>query len=194
MRMDYEPAARPERDGDRRERVGPEVLRQVEWPSWQTVRIFHEKEGTPKSGQGRYLRVGMEICDGPCEGYTIWQYFNVHSANKEAQRIGREQLAELMLATGLPRGADSKQLKGHTVRMRCELEDSPQHGKSLKGTNWRPVSGNGVDPIQGKQQDGAPPAPSDWNDPTIEGKDTGSRYYHEREPVSESEMDDDVPF
>ena len=173
MRMDWEPAKQPERTGEY-ERVGPEVLRQVEWPAWQQVRIFVEKAKVPKSGKGKMHMVGFEIEGGPANGYCVFVNFNVHHENPAVQKRAREEHGEMMLACGAQKGADTRVLLNRKCRMFCEYEEY-QGRPGLKGSAWRPL---GNEPEAAPAGSTAAPAGS-RPDPT---------------EVKDDDLDGDVPF
>ena len=138
MRMSVDPAARPQMEGGFDD-VGPEVLRQIEWPAWQRVEIFSESEKTTKSDpNGRRLVIGFKITDGPAKGYKVWEGLNVVNRSEQARKIAWEQLGELMLACGVAKNADSRVLVGKKCEMRCVLGEW-QGEPRLEGTAWRAV-------------------------------------------------------
>jgi ABC-type Fe2+-enterobactin transport system substrate-binding protein len=53
-----------------------------------------------KSGEGQFLEVKFTIVDGPCEKRVIYDRFNFKNASKEAETIGKQQLARFLAAIG----------------------------------------------------------------------------------------------
>lgn len=70
-------------------------------------------------------------------GRKFWDRFNIQNASAEAQRIGRECLADLGLACGHQVLEDDEQLQGQEVMMRLAIEEGKDYvnrqGATVKG-------------------------------------------------------------
>ena len=136
MKMNYDPAPMPEREGS--ERVEMDIDK-LDLPAWFRCAIISAQEKTAKVGSGRYLDVGFKMAEGPCAGAAFWQGFTTSNSSAQAVRIGIEQMKALMYATGLPKGADSDALKGKECLVRCVIEESKGYAPKVKGNVWRPA-------------------------------------------------------
>jgi hypothetical protein len=73
---------------------------------------------TNKSGNGEHLSLTFTVLGGPHANRKIWWNINTTHANPEAERIGREQLAKLVIACGLHVVSDSDEMHGRPVMLR----------------------------------------------------------------------------
>lgn len=124
MKLNFDAVTRPrsEREGPSRQKVGPEVLDAQSYPRWHEATVINAADGKPKSGRGRYLRVGFELREPDVEGYVVWQYFNIHHDKPGVEIRARRELGELMAAAELTKGADSRSLVGITCEVLCEYK------------------------------------------------------------------------
>ena len=53
-----------------------------------------------KKGDGTYINAKFKVCDGACEGKTVWGLFNIVNPSPVAERIGKEAMASLTRAVG----------------------------------------------------------------------------------------------
>jgi hypothetical protein len=53
------------------------------------------------SGKGKKLAATIKIAAGEYKGRTIYQNFNIQHENKDAEKIGKQQLKSMMIAMGL---------------------------------------------------------------------------------------------
>lgn len=65
------------------------------------------------SGLGSYLKVTCAVTNNEAyEGRKVWCNFNIHHQNKKAESIGRAQLKQLLVATGMDGSEDEEALVG----------------------------------------------------------------------------------
>ena len=53
-----------------------------------------------KKGDGTYINAKFKVCDGACDGKTVWGLFNIVNPSPVAERIGKEAMASLTKAVG----------------------------------------------------------------------------------------------
>jgi hypothetical protein len=53
-----------------------------------------------KAGDGKYIKVELEVIDGQYKGRKLWNMFNVQNPNEVAVKIGRAQMKKFFLAAG----------------------------------------------------------------------------------------------
>lgn len=53
-----------------------------------------------KKGDGTFIAAKFKVCDGACDGKTIWGNFNIVNHSPVAERIGKEAMASLTRAVG----------------------------------------------------------------------------------------------
>ena len=69
-----------------------------------------------KDGNGKYLEVEFDITEPSEHGNRkFWDKFNIFNKNDVAQRIGREQLSDLLKALGLDGNAEPEDMIGASV-------------------------------------------------------------------------------
>lgn len=78
-----------------------------------------------KEGDGQYLEVEFDI-SFPAEfsNRKFWDRFNIINKSQEATRIGKEQLSDLVKATGLATLGDDTELQGKEVALILRVEPS----------------------------------------------------------------------
>lgn len=69
-----------------------------------------------KDSGGAYLKLEIEVVEGPHKGRKVWPMFNLQNSNSEAVRIAKVQLAQLCLAIGCPRPQSNSELLNKPFR------------------------------------------------------------------------------
>lgn len=67
-----------------------------------------------KNGTGEYIKLACQVIGPTNSGRIIFKNINLVNANADAQRIGRQELARFMAATGINQLSDTDQLVGRT--------------------------------------------------------------------------------
>ena len=70
-----------------------------------------------KDSGGAYLKLEVEVVEGPFKGRKVWPMFNLRNSNPEAVRIAKVQLAQLCLAIGCPRPNSNSELLNKPFRV-----------------------------------------------------------------------------
>ena len=81
---------------------------------------------------------------------------NVFNPNAEAEKIGRQQLGELMAATGINTLDDTDDLIGKQLSIKLKIRKSDQYGDSNDVEGFKSI-GNAIPPMQTAE---AAPAPA----------------------------------
>ena len=77
-----------------------------------------------KDGTGQYIKLKLQV-DAPSNvGRIIFSNLNIQNKSEAAERIGRQQLGEIMRALGLASVADTDQLIGGTVGIKVSIRDA----------------------------------------------------------------------
>ena len=85
-----------------------------------------------KAGDGKYLEVEFDITDPSDYGNRkFWDKFNIFNKSATAQKIGREQLSDLLKAIGLDGSAEPEDMVGASVNSYL-LIDPPSNGYPAK--------------------------------------------------------------
>ena len=84
-----------------------------------------------KSGTGQMFKVTFEVMQGEHASRKIFCRLNVRNENAQAEKIGRQQLVQLINAAGLSVSqvsANAELLLGKPVSVRVTLRKSDQYG------------------------------------------------------------------
>ena len=89
---------------------------------WYDATISKAEVGNTKAGTGTKIDVRYDITGPTQQGRVIFASLNIRNPNPEAERIGREQLGELMRAIGLTKVQDSDELIGGQVCIKVKIK------------------------------------------------------------------------
>jgi len=102
---------------------------------WYNAKITNA-ELKPTSTGGQRIAVRYDITGPQHEGRVVFSGFNVRNNNEEAVRISREQLGQLMRATGLGRLDNTDQLVGAQCQIKVKVtaaRDGYEAGNDVGG-------------------------------------------------------------
>jgi hypothetical protein len=108
---------------------------------WYSGHIAKAELCTTKAGTGHYIKVRYDITGPTHQGRVVFGNFNVHNPSVEAEKIGRQQLADLCRAIGLARVTDTDQLVGHNcqIKLTTRQQDGYEPSNEIKG--WKAIEG-----------------------------------------------------
>lgn len=81
-----------------------------------TCAVVKADDTPTKDGGGAYLKLEIQVLEGPYTGRKVWPMFNLMHQNQEAVRIAKQQLAQLCLAIGCPRPTGNSDLLNKPFR------------------------------------------------------------------------------
>ena len=114
-------------------------------PGWYQARIAQAEVKSTKAKTGEYIAVRYDITGPTHQGRVVFGNLNISNPNAEAERIGREQLGELMRAIGLAQIADTDQLIGGVCEIKVEIRKGDgQYADSNDIKAWKSVSSGGA--------------------------------------------------
>ncbi len=94
--------------------------------------ITHALIKATKDETGKYLEVEFDIAEpGDYGNRKFWDKFNIFNKSATAQKIGREQLSDLLKAIGLDGSAEPEDMVGASVNAYLLIEP-PSNGYSAK--------------------------------------------------------------
>lgn len=126
-------------------------------PGWYDVRITEGEVKQTKAGTGSYLKLRYDV-EGPThQGRVVFGNLNLRNPNPEAERIGAQQMGELLRAVGMARLEDSDQLIGKTMSVKLSVKESEQYGAS---NEVKAFKANGMPRAAGAPDAPAKPAAS----------------------------------
>lgn len=89
---------------------------------WYDVTITKAEVNPTKAGTGTKIDVRYDITGPTQQGRVVFATLNIRNPSVEAERIGREQLGELMRAIGLPKVQDSDELIGGNLCIKIKIK------------------------------------------------------------------------
>jgi len=95
---------------------------------WYTASISQADVDQTKSG-GQMIKLRWDILGPTHQGRVVFGNINIQNANPEAQRIGLEQLNQLLTAAGIIDLDDTDQLISVTVLIKLSVKESEYQGE-----------------------------------------------------------------
>ncbi len=94
------------------------------------VRITQADIQPTRAGDGQLIKLRLDVIGPTHQGRVLFTYLNIQNRNAEAERIGRQELRSLMVATGLTQLVDTDQLINHqlTVKVKVVKSKNPEYG------------------------------------------------------------------
>lgn len=126
---------------------------------WYTASITDAELKDTKAGTGQYIKVRYDITGPTHEGRVVFGNINIRNPNQVAERIGQEQLANLMRAIGLKKVSDTDQLIGGTLKIKLAVRKSEEYGDSNDVKAFSAVA-EGAAPMPKTQQSAQPKSAS----------------------------------
>ena len=127
-------------------------------PGWSSATITGAELKPTKDGSGQYIRVRYDITGPSHQGRVVFGNVNIRNASAKAEEIGRQQLGEIMRATGIARVTDTDQLVGNTLQIKLDVRPADgQYAAQNEVRGFKAVSGGVVPPAAAVA---APSAPS----------------------------------
>ena len=112
-------------------------------PGWYSASITSAELTPTKAGTGTYIKVRYDITGPTHEGRVVFANLNIRNPNPDAERIGRQQLGELMRAIGLAQVQDTDELIGASLQIKLKIR--PAQGEweaSNDVSGFRAAGGN----------------------------------------------------
>lgn len=100
------------------------------------ARIVDSEMKPTKAGNGHYLELTFEVCDGQYKGRRLWARLNLDNPNPTAVDIARAELSAICRAVGIMQPKDSVELHGlpMAVTVACKKrEDNGDITNEIKG-------------------------------------------------------------
>lgn len=120
---------------------------------WYTAAISQAEVTTTKSG-GEMIKLRWDVLGPTHQGRVVFGNLNIRNSNPDAQRIGLEQLGQLLRAAGIVSLEDTDQLISVTVLIKLSVKESEYQGEKqirneVKGYKSLESSGAPL-PVSGK--------------------------------------------
>ena len=109
---------------------------------WYTATIAGAELKTTKAGTGNYIAVRFDIIGPEHQGRVVWCNLNTRNPNPKAEEIGRAQLGDIMLATGVARIDDTDQLLGGNLKIKVTVKNDPTYGPGNEVKAFEAIDGS----------------------------------------------------
>ena len=103
---------------------------------WYTASIKRADVKPTKDGTGQYVNFGFSIQGPTNSGRMIFGIINIRNKNPEAERIGLQQMGDIILAVGLKRVQDTDELLGQSLEIKVSIDpakDGYDERNNVKG-------------------------------------------------------------
>jgi hypothetical protein len=94
---------------------------------WYNVAIAGAEVKNIKAGTGQYIAIKYTVTGPTHQGRVVFGNLNIKNPNPKAEKIGRQQLGDLMRAVGLAKIKDTDQLIGGNLAIKLTVK--PADGK-----------------------------------------------------------------
>ena len=101
-----------------------------------TATIGGAEVKTTNAGDGQYISLRLDITGPSHEGRVVFTNLNIRNKNPKAEEIARQQLGDIMRATGLATVEDTDQLIGGALQIKVAVKaatDQYAAGNDVKG-------------------------------------------------------------
>ncbi|GAA4827279.1 hypothetical protein GCM10023232_26930 [Sphingosinicella ginsenosidimutans] len=130
--------------------VEPNAPFEVIPPGDYEVQITASSMESNKAGTGSYLKLELEIVDGPQAGRKLFDRLNLDNPNAQAVEIAQRTLSAICHAVGVLSVADSEEL--HLRPMIAKIKVVPRNDRPGEHSNeiggYKPIGGSAVVPAQ----------------------------------------------
>ena len=108
---------------------------------WYNVTIAGAELKSTKAGNGQYIAIKYQVTGPTMQGRVVFGNLNIKNPNQKAEEIGREQLGQIMRATGLAKVTDTDMLIGGQLAIKLSIQRSEQYGDSNDVKGFKALAG-----------------------------------------------------
>jgi hypothetical protein len=105
------------------------------------VVIVDSKMQPTKAGDGKLLKLTLQVVSGPEQNKKLFDQLNTQNPNEIAQKIGRAALSAICRAVNVLTPKDSAELHMKPLRAKVVIKDDPAYGKKNEVKAYMPRSG-----------------------------------------------------
>ena len=109
---------------------------------WYNVTIAGAELKSTKAGNGQYIAVKYQVTGPTMQGRVVFGNLNIKNPNQKAEEIGREQLGQIMRATGLAKVTDTDMLIGGQLAIKLSIRRDEQYGDSNDVKGFKALAGS----------------------------------------------------
>ena len=108
---------------------------------WYSVMIVAEEQKEAKSGNGEYVKMEMEVTEGPYKGRKLWEQFSLWHTNPQTVEIAQRGIASIGQALGIAKVGDTVELHNQVFDAKVIVEKSDQYGDQNRIRGYRKHAG-----------------------------------------------------
>ena len=108
---------------------------------WYNVTIAGAELKSTKAGNGQYIAIKYQVTGPTMQGRVVFGNLNIKNPNQKAEEIGREQLGQIMRATGLAKVTDTDMLIGGQLAIKLSIRRDEQYGDSNDVKGFKALAG-----------------------------------------------------
>lgn len=109
---------------------------------WYNVTIAGAELKSTKAGNGQYIAIKYQVTGPTMQGRVVFGNLNIKNPNQKAEEIGREQLGQIMRATGLAKVTDTDMLIGGQLAIKLSIRRDEQYGDSNDVKGFKALAGS----------------------------------------------------
>lgn len=111
-------------------------------PAGDYVAMIVDSEMKPtKNGQGEYLQLVFEVCDGDHTGRKIFARLNLNNPNQTAVDIAQRELSAICHAVGVLTPNDSSDLHDKPMTIKVKIRQSPGYDPQNEISAYKAIGG-----------------------------------------------------
>lgn len=153
--------------------VDPNTAYEALPPGDYVVQIVESSMEPTRNGNGRYLKIKLEVTDGDQKGKVVFDRLNLENPNAQATEIARRTFSAICHACGVLSVQDSEQL--HLIRMTAKVAKVPRtdrDGNKVEGEFSNEIKG--YKKFEGAARSGGAPATTSTGSGGGGGSSSGS--------------------
>lgn len=129
-------------------------------PGTYPVEVELAEIKTTRAGNGKYLKVILVVIGEQYAGRKLFANINIVNPNEDCVRIGRQELAELARACGIPYLDDEDKLIGLRLTVKVKIGKGSDGNPDNEITSYNPLGGAQAQAAPATQQQSQPAAPA----------------------------------
>lgn len=130
------------------------------------VAIISTEVKSTSNGQGKYLKLELQVCGGEYQNRKHFENLNLWNANAQTVQIAKASLSAICRAIGVMTPKDSQELVGKSLRVKMKVVEKKDAQKNVipgeyqnRVADWKPRNGDASAPAKQPAPAGAQ---SEW--------------------------------
>lgn len=100
--------------------------------------IVNSEVKTTSSGDGKYLKLELQILNGQYQNRKVFDNLNIWNANAQAVQIAKGTLSAICRAVNVLTPNDSSELHNKPLRIKLAVTKNPEYGDQNKVKAYKP--------------------------------------------------------